>query len=106
MWRIQFAARISRSVCSRTFVQNGIRLGLLSSAVRIGLFGRPQPVRYYAQPPNKGGGGFPGLSLGPQFQKGEALKEYVSDCIVCLCGLLIVGYVERGLDRDGQEWQA
>ena len=58
-------------------MQNGIRLGLLNSAMRTGPFGRPQLVRCYAQPPNKGGG-FPGFSLGPQFQKGEALKEYVS----------------------------
>lgn len=40
-------------------------------------------VRGYAQGPPGGGegiggkGGFPGFSLGPQHQKGEALKEYV-----------------------------
>ncbi len=38
-------------------------------------------VRHYAQPPGGGGGGFPGFSMGPQHQKGEALKEYVSTCI-------------------------
>ncbi|KAK0460997.1 P-loop containing nucleoside triphosphate hydrolase protein [Desarmillaria tabescens] len=36
-------------------------------------------VRYYAQPPGGGGGGFPGFSMGPQHQKGEALKEYSVD---------------------------
>ncbi|KAK0212573.1 P-loop containing nucleoside triphosphate hydrolase protein [Desarmillaria ectypa] len=37
-------------------------------------------VRHYAQPPGGGGGGgFPGFSMGPQHQKGEALKEYSVD---------------------------
>ncbi|OCH89260.1 P-loop containing nucleoside triphosphate hydrolase protein [Obba rivulosa] len=37
-------------------------------------------ARGYAQPPPEGGkGGFPGFSLGPQHQKGEALKEYSTD---------------------------
>jgi hypothetical protein len=35
---------------------------------------------YASQPPGgqRPGGGFPGFSLGPQHQKGDALKEYVS----------------------------
>jgi hypothetical protein len=38
----------------------------------------PVSVRYYSQPPGgPKGGGFPGFSLQPQHQKGEALKEYV-----------------------------
>ncbi|THU87995.1 P-loop containing nucleoside triphosphate hydrolase protein [Dendrothele bispora CBS 962.96] len=36
------------------------------------------PIRGYAQGPG-GNGGFPGLKLGPQHQKGEALKEYSVD---------------------------
>ena len=40
-----------------------------------------QSLRHYANgpggPPGGSGGGFPGLSLGPQHQKGDALKEYV-----------------------------
>lgn len=36
-------------------------------------------VRHYASPPSGGGGmgGFPSFSLGPQHNKGDALKEYV-----------------------------
>lgn len=34
--------------------------------------------KYASGPPGGGGGGFPGLSFGPQHQKGDALKEYVS----------------------------
>lgn len=40
-------------------------------------------LRHYANGPRgppgggAGGGGFPGFSLGPQHQKGDALKEYV-----------------------------
>jgi hypothetical protein len=61
-------------------VQNGVRLGLLGSTLRAGHHVRrqfpPVFVRNYAQPP--GGNGFPGFTMGPQHQKGEALKEYVS----------------------------
>ena len=32
---------------------------------------------YATKPPGGGGSGFPGFNLGPQHQKGEALKEYV-----------------------------
>lgn len=60
-------------------VQNGLWLGLIGATLRAGHHVRqqfpPDFIRNYAQPP---GGGFPGFALGPQHQKGEALKEYVS----------------------------
>ena len=44
-------------------------------------YGNQQWRRYSTKPPGGSGGGasggFPGLSFGPQHQKGEALKEYV-----------------------------
>ena len=60
-------------------IQNSIRLGwTLGSTLRAGNHVRqvsPIFIRNYAQQP---AGGFPGFSFGPQHQKGEALKEYVS----------------------------
>jgi hypothetical protein len=50
-------------------------------------------------------GGFPSFSLGPQHQKGEALKEYVSRgfCSAAFSGLLNVSpFVERGFDGTGE----
>jgi ATP-dependent Clp protease ATP-binding subunit ClpB len=78
-----------RSSCAKTFTKylvkptqnGGVRLALVGSTTRIRASYHVQPrfppvfVRNYAQPP---GGGFPGLTLGPQHQKGDALKEYVS----------------------------
>ncbi|KAF8240339.1 P-loop containing nucleoside triphosphate hydrolase protein [Tricholoma matsutake] len=61
-------------------VQNGLWLGLIGATLRAGHHVRqqfpPDFIRNYAQPP---GGGFPGFALGPQHQKGEALKEYSVD---------------------------
>ncbi|KII86099.1 hypothetical protein PLICRDRAFT_44563 [Plicaturopsis crispa FD-325 SS-3] len=49
--------------------------------------GRVGCRRSYAQGPPGGGGkgGFPGFSMGPQHQKGEALKEYVSALFLKAC---------------------
>jgi hypothetical protein len=45
---------------------------------RLGPFSGQQWRSYANKPPGGGGGsGFPSFSLGPQHQKGEALKEYV-----------------------------
>jgi ATP-dependent Clp protease ATP-binding subunit ClpB len=67
-------------------IQNGLRLGLIDSTLRASHYVRwqspPMFVRNYAQQP---GGGFPGFSLPPQHQKGEALKEYVSHSYCALC---------------------
>lgn len=42
----------------------------------------PANLRFYSPPPpGGGGGGFPGFSMGPQHQKGDALKEYVRLCL-------------------------
>ena len=85
---ISIAIWMLRLSCTKSFtkhlvkspVQNGIRLGLtFASTLRAGnhLPRQLSPIliRSYAQ---QQGGGFPGFSLGPQHQKGEALKEYVS----------------------------
>ncbi len=65
---------------ARTRPRSG-SLFLVPSAC-VALRGGSQLGRGYASGPpggpgGAGGGGFPGFSMGPQHQKGDALKEYV-----------------------------
>jgi ATP-dependent Clp protease ATP-binding subunit ClpB len=74
-------AKIIPKPLTRVALRNGtVRLGLAGPVLRPGAYVQARWIsvsaRNYAQPPG-GGGGFPGFSLGPQHQKGEALKEYV-----------------------------
>ncbi|RDB27770.1 Heat shock protein 78, mitochondrial [Hypsizygus marmoreus] len=82
MSRILSAKQVARSL-TRPTLQNGARLGILGPTLRAGRFARPRFVvplaRQYSQPPGGGGKGFPGFSMGPQHQEGEALKEYSVD---------------------------
>ncbi|KAG6844829.1 hypothetical protein H0H87_003396 [Tephrocybe sp. NHM501043] len=88
MFRAQNARNITKFVSTKSS-QNGVRLGVRGPTLRAGSFGRipgrlppVSLVRNYASQPPKGPGGpggFPGFSLGPQHQKGEALKEYSVD---------------------------
>ncbi|KAI0316146.1 P-loop containing nucleoside triphosphate hydrolase protein [Amylostereum chailletii] len=71
----------------RTFIQRSPltwRTGAAHALIRLAPAVAVTSVRYYAQKPPGGGGaggggGFPGFSMGPQHQKGEALKEYSVD---------------------------
>lgn len=85
MSRILSARQIQKAITTQRTLQNGMHLGLTGPMQRAGAFVRPRfpaiSIRHYAQPPG-GGGGFPGFSMAPQHQKGEALKEYV-------CGLTV-----------------
>ncbi|TFY62194.1 hypothetical protein EVG20_g6795 [Dentipellis fragilis] len=82
-----------RNLSSKTFPKNVITRtplryrpalrhaqGALAASVAHGVF---VPSRGYAQnpngPPGGGKGGFPGFSMGPQHEKGGALKEYSVD---------------------------
>ncbi|KLO18718.1 P-loop containing nucleoside triphosphate hydrolase protein [Schizopora paradoxa] len=53
-------------------------------------------IRGYAQAPGGGGGGFPGFSMKPAHQKGEALKEYSTD----LTELAREGKLDPTIGRD------
>ncbi|KAG6872381.1 hypothetical protein C0995_010133 [Termitomyces sp. Mi166 len=106
MIRAQNTKNLSRLVSSKA-PQNGVGLGLHGLTLRAGSFGRlsgripPSAalIRHYAsQPPNKGGGGFPGFSFGPQHQKGEALKEYYQS--VDLTELAKNGKLDPIIGRD------
>lgn len=80
MSRILGAKTIAKHLTRATFRGGTARLRLASPVSYPGLYAHPRipafHARNYAQPPG-GGGGFPGFSLAPQHQKGEALKEYV-----------------------------
>lgn len=73
------ASSLSRSSYASASLSGRPRFLLSSLAVRAH---RPACTTFrlqsrgYAQGPT-GGGGFPGFSMKPQHQKGEALKEYV-----------------------------
>ncbi|CAL1695242.1 unnamed protein product [Somion occarium] len=60
-------------------------------------YGLPKiTVRNYAQPPGGAGGGFPGFSMQPQRQKGDALKEFSVD----LTELAREGKLDPTIGRD------
>ncbi|KAK0486080.1 P-loop containing nucleoside triphosphate hydrolase protein [Armillaria novae-zelandiae] len=71
----------ARAASLRARGANFIRNPLLRQAIAWNTFPSVSlgSARHYAQPPGGGGGGFPGFSMGPQHQKGEALKEYSVD---------------------------
>jgi hypothetical protein len=72
----QHTTRRSGLQYARTRTRPGPLLVVPSACVA--LRGGVQSLRGYANGAGGGGGkGFPGFSLGPQHQKGEALKEYV-----------------------------
>ena len=81
--------RMSRSAhkIPRRAPLSPLSIGLVT--IRNGVLPRPGPgfpnvpSRGFAKGGGGGGGAFPGMTIGPQYQKGEALKEHVCPLHYC-----------------------